>query len=236
MALSNGGQRAVSNMMRNARFGGVNRPIPPYQGGPVFPGGGGPQHGYQGLGGLMDILQGGVSQGQLDRMSQGYNTPGGVHGAFTGLSPQAMHFLATSGLLEKQAPAQQALTNPDGTPLTGDALFQAQFMNTLAGQQPSQYKLHSGVDQSFLEKALGMLPGGASAYGKGFDASGAVPPPVHGILAGGPGHGQVHPPGWTGMGANGFGQGLHGVNPGHMRNRGGRGPVRANPLGIKGWH
>ena len=88
---------------------------------------------YTGLEGVIAALQGKLNQGQVNNLQAGYTGGngygvGGMHGAFAGLSPQAVHWLAQSGLLEKNAPQQMATTDASGAPLTGDALFQAQFM------------------------------------------------------------------------------------------------------------
>jgi len=129
------------------------------------------QGGYTGLGGILQLLQGGINQSQLDNLSSGYNgangAVGGVHGAFSGLSPWAVHFLGTSGLLQKQAPNQ---ISTDG--LTGDDLFRATLQNSLSAMAPAQYKLHSGIDQSFLSSLFANGIGGHSAYRHGFDATG----------------------------------------------------------------
>jgi hypothetical protein len=151
---------------------------------PVFPtDGGGPQSGYQGLQGVIDFLSrpGGISQAQFDRLNQGYTGANGIVGnalgRFKGLSPYAVHFLASSGLLAKNEPAQIDTAN-----LTGDELFKAQLQNSLAAAQPATYNLHSGIDSSFLQQLLAQVQGGG--YAKGYDASGKAPAtnPITGAL------------------------------------------------------
>jgi hypothetical protein len=139
-----------------------------------------PAGGYQGLGGILQILQHGINQSQLNNLAAGATggggtgAIGGMHGAFSGLSPAAVHYLATSGLLTQQAPQLQ-----DTTGLQGDDLFKAQLMNSLMQSQAQQnptYSLHSGVDAGFLGSLLSNLPG---AYAKGFNATGrAGAPPL----------------------------------------------------------
>lgn len=143
---------------------------PQHQGPPPnFPGMG-QQGGYQGLDNIFSMLtNGGVNQSQFDKMNAGYTGAngaiGGMHGAFQGLSPYAMHFLASSGLLEKQQGQMQDLTG-----LTGNDLFKAQLQNTLTGAQPASYKLHGGVTQEDLQHYLEQTQGGG--YAKGYDAEG----------------------------------------------------------------
>jgi len=133
---------------------------------------------YTGLEGVIAALQGKLNQGQVNNLQAGYTGGngygvGGMHGAFAGLSPQAVHWLAQSGLLEKNAPQQMATTDASGAPLTGDALFQAQFMNQLYQNADPTYSLHSGVNADFLQKALGAA-GIGNIFAKGYDASGST--------------------------------------------------------------
>lgn len=163
---------------------------------PIFGGGDG-GHGYQGLDSIFQILQGGVNQNQYNNMAAGATGAngmgiGGMHGAFGGLSPYAVHFLATSGLLSKVA---APTTGPDGQPLTGSSLLMANLTHQLGGDQ---YKLADGITEDNLQQLFGMGFGGHSAYAKGFNADGGgqlggghppifhPPHPQH--PQGGPGH------------------------------------------------
>ena len=157
-------------------------PNPPRLGGGHLPTGGvpgGPQPnatagGYQGLDQIVQLLQHGINQQQLNNLAAGatgtHNTGiiGGVHGAFSGLSPAAVHWLATSGILSASTPGQT-----DTTGLTGDALFRAQLLNSLPANQAPTYSLHSGIDANFLTNALKTLGG---AYAKGYTATGMASP------------------------------------------------------------
>lgn len=61
-----------------------------------FPGRGlhlGEEHGPEGLGQIFHLLQGTINAQQMQRMQQGH-TPGGFHGAFTGLSPAQERLIA----------------------------------------------------------------------------------------------------------------------------------------------
>jgi hypothetical protein len=96
----------------------------------------------------------------------GWGGIGGQHGAFSGLSPYATHFL--SSLMEKKAYEGQSTEG-----LTGDALWKATLMNNLGQQNAEanpQYQLHSGVDMDFLSQLLGGQIGGHKAYEKGYGA------------------------------------------------------------------
>ena len=157
-------------------------PQPPFSGpghpqpiGPAQPGG------YQGLAGIIAALQHGLNQTQFNNMAggatgtQGTGIIGGVHGAFSGLSPAAVHYLATSGLLTANTPTLQ-----DTSGLQGDDLFKAQLMNNLLSgnaQQNPTYSLHSGIDANYLGQLLSNLPG---AYAKGFNATGRIAGPITG--------------------------------------------------------
>lgn len=142
-------------------------------GGNPLAGGGG----YSGLQGVIQALSGGINAQQLQRMQEGYTGAngaiGGMKGSMQGLSPYAVHFLATSGLLQQNAPQLQ-----DTTGLSGDDLFRANLMNTLAQQAPATYSLHSGVDANFLQQVLGQI--GNPAFAKGFNAGGRIPRPLPG--------------------------------------------------------
>lgn len=166
---------------------------PPGQGGhPPFQGGnpptlGGTTKGYTGLDQIVQLLQHGINQQQLNNLAagatgaHGTGAIGGMHGAFSGLSPAAVHWLATSGILQASQPQQQ-----DTTGLSGDDLFKAQLMNSLLGHQAPTYTLHSGVDANFLTNALKTLGG---AYAKGYGAGGILGGPQA------PGMGQTFLPG-----------------------------------------
>jgi len=146
----------------------------------------GGSHGYQGLQGILTALQGGINQRQYNRLLAGYTgSNGGVdgmHGAFKGLSPYAVNFIAQN-LLQKKAPNQI-----DTTGLSGDELFRAQLQNQLATLAPAQYELHSGVDTDFLTQLLSGGIGGHSSYAHGFNAAGSTP-----IGRDGPGVGALFP-------------------------------------------
>lgn len=164
---------------------------------------GGAQGGWQGLGGLMQLLQGGVNQSQYNNMLAGANGSkqfgaiGGAHGAGSGLSPWAISYLMQN-LMTKQAAPQQALTNPDGTPLTGAALQMATLENSLSSGGPATYKMGGDVTTDMLSKLLQDYQSGTGhqAYTHGDTAEGRgpiVPDRQHG-----------------GMAPGVFGYGLHG--------------------------
>ncbi len=175
----------------------------------------GPQ-GYQGLSGLMALLQGGLNQSQFSNLQAGYTgangAVGGANGAFSGLSPWAVHFLTTTPGLFTQGNqmASDPLTGPanaDGTPgaaLTGSQLLMAQIHNGLAAQSPSTYKLADGLTQQNLAQMLQdyATSSGHSAYAKGDNAQGVINA-GNGTLNGTPGAGDgggppmQHPPGPT---------------------------------------
>ncbi len=152
--------------------------------------------GYTGLQGVLAALQGGMNQNQFQNLAAGHTGGngwggiGGQHGAFSGLSPYATHFL--SSLMEKKAAEHQ-----DVTGLEGDALWKATLMNNLADQNAAanpSYQLHSGVDQDFLAQLLGQGVGGHRAYEKGYNAEGALPPRIRPFMPGRSGdrsHGQM---------------------------------------------
>jgi hypothetical protein len=165
---------------------------------------GAPQAGWQGLGGLLSFLQGSVNQQQQTNMvagnqGNGFGAIGGAHGAASGLSPWAMSYLAQH-LLTKNAAPQQALTGPDGQPLTGIALTMAQLQNSLGAGAPSTYSMDKGVTTDMLSQLLNTFSQdtGHSAFVKGFNATGqdAQPPQIV--------HGNLHP------GQTVYGYGLHG--------------------------
>jgi len=133
--------------------------------------------GWQGLQGVLAALQGGMNANQYGNLAEGHTGGngwggiGGQHGAFSGLSPYATHFL--SSLMEKKAYEGQSTEG-----LTGDALWKATLMNNLADQNAAanpSYQLHSGVDADFLTQLLGQGIGGHKAYEKGYGAEGALP-------------------------------------------------------------
>lgn len=178
---------------------------------PFGPGAAGAGHGmpggYTGLGGIMELLQNGISAQQYANMAAGFNgadggAVGGADGRFQGLSPYAMHYLTTSGLLDKIAAPKVALTDANGAPLTGDALFMANLQNSMAQYRPATYQLHSGVTQSDLANlfANGLVSGDWSgvkgAYAKGYNSTGKIkqggsfgPPTAPPAGASGPGNG-----------------------------------------------
>lgn len=138
--------------------------------------------GYTGIEGILEALQGGMNAKQFERLAAGHTGGngwggiGGMHGAMSGLSPYATHFL--SSLMEKKAAEHQSLTDETGAALTGDALWKAQLMNNLADQNAAanpSYQLHSGVDADFLTQLFGQGIGGHSAYAKGYGPEGGPP-------------------------------------------------------------
>lgn len=156
---------------------------------------------WSGLGGVVDLLsKGGITQEQVDNMTKGYNgtdasggAVGGGGGKFAGLSPYAMHFLATSGLLQEQAPNLMSLKDASGVDLAGDELFKAQLMNKQLSAMPKTYKLHSGIDVNSLNQLLGTL--GHPAYQNGFDMGGLVNRSLMGQRSGAVGNGTQWQPG-----------------------------------------
>jgi hypothetical protein len=133
---------------------------------------GGAGGGYTGLQGILSFLgQNPLTSDQFGRLDAGYTgangAVGGAHGVFSGLSPWAVHYLATSGILQKNTP-----TLTDTTGMSGDDLFRANLQNAMAQMAPATYGLHSGVDASFLTNLLANGIGGHSAYRHGFDATG----------------------------------------------------------------
>lgn len=155
--------------------------------------------GYHGIEGVLQALSGPINAQQYQRLLQGYTGRnggiGGMHGAFAGLSPYAVNFIAQN-LLQKKAPNQI-----DTSGLSGDDLFRAQLQNQLSSMAPAQYELHSGIDADFLSQLLSGGIGGHGAYAHGFNADGAnpigrdgpgvsafLPPHNHGPIRGGGRH------------------------------------------------
>jgi hypothetical protein len=178
-------------------------------------GGGGGGYGYTGLQGIISALSGphGINASQYAAMGQGANGAdgmaiGGMHGAFNGLSPYAVHFLATSGLLDQNKATTVPTTGADGQPLTGTALLMANLQNQLNAGQPSTYSLAPGIGESQLQSLFAGGMQGHSAYAHGYDAQGAI----HGAPQLGDPAGVGGPPPGQGPGRNApiVGHGLHG--------------------------
>ncbi len=139
------------------------------QGGlPAGGGAGGGSGGYTGLGGILSILQHGISAQQYGNIQHGYGSTdaldkgtggiGGMHGAFGGLSPYAIQFLTENGILQNNHPA--ALSTTLGTPavaagadgtggvaasgLTAQQVFMNQLLNGINAKGPGTYGLASG--------------------------------------------------------------------------------------------
>lgn len=140
-------------------------------------GGPNPNAGYQGLGGILAFLKNGINADQYNALGQGATGADGMavgkaHGLFTGLSPYAAHFLATSGLLQAQTPA-----TIDTTGLSGTDLLMANLKNAIAAQAPTTYKLaDNGITADDLAQLFANGIGGHSAYGDGYGPGGANPP------------------------------------------------------------
>jgi hypothetical protein len=155
-------------------------------------GGGG---GYQGLSGILAALQGNINASQYGNMQAGYNgnaaysggTVGGMHGALAGLSPWAVNYLTTSGML-----SQNQFKPQDTTGMTGQGLFMANLMNSLGQSNASANPTYSlnPQDAGMTTDQLGQLFaqgfGGHSAYAPGYSAQGRVAPtPQGGTMQGG---------------------------------------------------
>ena len=159
---------------------GPTQPINPFA-----PGGHQPQAaphlapGYSGLQGIIDLLTHGINQSQMTHIGEGFNgangVVGGANGAFAGLSPYAMHFLGTSGLLTKTDNSVPT-TDASGNPLTGSALLMANLQNMLGNEAPATYHLASGITAADLAQLFGGAGGigGHSAYNTGYGANGAA--------------------------------------------------------------
>lgn len=149
--------------MSNGLFpggGGANRFFPPRggfppvggqppqspfgPGGEGFPGRGlhlGEEHGPEGLGQIFHLLQGTINAQQIQRMQQGH-TPGGFHGAFTGLSPQQERLIA---MLMQPTNAHPQLGSPVTYGLGGTTRgqFRAQAnlgMGSRVGTNPTSHR------------------------------------------------------------------------------------------------
>ena len=178
-----------------AQGGGHAGPLGPGTGGPAAGGGTGspaqPTHGnpndsgWSGLQGVIQALGGQVTPQQLANMQAGATGTdgaaiGGMKGAMGGLSPQAMEWLANSGLLQKTAGAAAV----DTTGLTGTDLLLANIHNTLNSQAAPSYSLAPGVNaqtlQGLLQQAMGQAKAPIFAHGYGNPGGGAAPLPGSG--------------------------------------------------------
>ena len=123
---------------------------------PVAPGMG-LHRGWQGLDqAFADLQEGDFTQQQIDRMLAG-RTPGGEHGHFMGIGPQAMKILGQ--LMQKDEPD---LIGTEG--LEGDELFRANMQNMVAQMQPANFDLNSaaageGGGLDWIQQLLGGLEG-----------------------------------------------------------------------------
>ncbi len=138
-----------------------------------------PAAGYTGLQGIMDYInQNGLNADQFQHLSAGYTGGNGYGvgglgsnaGLFAGLSPDAVHYLATSGLL-KQDDYKQNAAYHDEAGLTGDALFQQHLINQGLSQQAQKYHFGGSVNTDLLSQLFGMTKGGG--YAKGYNSTGA---------------------------------------------------------------
>lgn len=153
----------------------------------------GQRGGWEGLAGMLEQLQGGMNAQQFGNLAEGHTGGngwggiGGQHGAFSGISPYAAHFL--SSLMEKKQAEHQ-----DVAGLEGDALWKATLMNNLADQNAAanpSYQLHSGVDQDFLSQIFGGQIAGHNPFEKGYRADGRATPFLPHQRAGMVNHGQM---------------------------------------------
>ncbi len=154
---------------------GANPTNNPYKNGG---GGGAPNlHGWGGISGLFKALSSGLNATQYGRLQSGYDglngAVGNEHGAFAGLSPYAVHFLATSGLLD-QAPVQQvSMTDASGNALTGIPLLMAQIQQSINNAAPTKYNLAQGLTQQNLQTVLQAAAANGQIFNKGYGMYGA---------------------------------------------------------------
>jgi hypothetical protein len=151
------------------------------------------QNPWTGLAGVLSFLAGGNQVGgytnslndnvyqQLLAGHEGQTVGGhhygvqGSHGALSGLSPWAAHWIAQN-LLQKNV-----YKGTDTTNLTGDALFKATLQNALGASQAPSYALHTGIDQAYLDSLFGdhgqnMMIDGHNFYNKGYNETGGHAP------------------------------------------------------------
>lgn len=160
------------------------------------------QGGYTGLQGVLSFLQqaGGINANQYGRLGQGYTGNwqadgfasqkdamargghqgagvGGAHGAFSGLSSQAVEWLMKN-VMTANAPKTVSLFGPanadgsQGAALTGDDLWLANMQNQAYAAAPKTYgDAHSALTAAALQGLLHTQFGGG-AYAKGYNASG----------------------------------------------------------------
>lgn len=173
-----GGGAGVRGTPGGPPLHGGHLPGPVPGGGPQPGGGGGQLTGWGGLQGVVHALSGTISQDQLNNMIAGYtggngHAVTGMHGALGGLSDYAVNWLANSGLLTQNAPANQVpTTDAQGNPLTGTALLLANIQNTLNSGAPKTYSLAQGVNANqlgaLLQQAMGNIH--QNVYANGFGA------------------------------------------------------------------